>query len=192
MLDSHGAHNAPTPTSLTHFVDHDQGLLGPFALTCATLGVKNPAFSRGMQKLNVHVCTTSSARKLIFATALVFLAATGCVAPPQPVSNRNSELTQGNVQLNLKVGSTTKAEVLETFGAPNITTRDGAGREVWTYQRAGQAAQSSSQSGYWTVILAGQSSSASGFESTSRMMTLIIKFDANDIVDDFRSRSSNF
>ena len=123
---------------------------------------------------------------------VICAALTGCVNPPQPLTERNSQLTQGNVQMNLIVGKTTKAEVIEHFGSPNITTRDGAGREVWTYQRAAQVAQSSSQSGYWTVILAGKSSSASGFESSSRMITLIIKFDESDVVVDFRSRTSNF
>lgn len=116
----------------------------------------------------------------------------GCVSPPKPLTERNSQLTQGNVQMNLVVGKTTKAEVLENFGSPNITTRDGAGREVWSYQRAAQISQSSSQSGYWTILLAGQSTTASGFESSSRMLTLIIKFDSNDVVTDFRSRTSNF
>lgn len=127
--------------------------------------------------------------KLVFLFAVLLA---GCVAPPQPVTQRNSELTQGNVQMHLQVGSTTKAEVLDTFGAPNVTTRDGAGREVWTYQRQAQVSQSSSQQGYWTVILAGGSSNASGFESSSRMITLIIKFDEDDVVTDFRSRASNF
>jgi outer membrane protein assembly factor BamE (lipoprotein component of BamABCDE complex) len=116
----------------------------------------------------------------------------GCVSTPKPLTDRNSVLTQGNVQMNLIVGQTRKSDVLETFGSPNITTRDGASREVWTYQRQAQVAQSSSKSGYWTVILAGQSSSAAGFESSSRMITLIIKFDDQDIVTDFRSRASNF
>ncbi len=115
-----------------------------------------------------------------------------CVSPPQPVTDRNSALTQGNVQMNLVVGRTTKSEVLEIFGAPNITTRDGSGREVWTYQRAAQVAQSARRSGYWTVILAGQSSSASGLETGSRMITLIIKFDSNNVVTGFRSRTSDF
>jgi outer membrane protein assembly factor BamE (lipoprotein component of BamABCDE complex) len=115
----------------------------------------------------------------------------GCRSP-QPLTERNSQLTQGNVQMNLVVGKTTKAEVLEHFGAPNITTRDGAGREVWSYQRAGQATQSSSQSGYWTILFTGQSRTAAGFESSSRMITLIIKFDSSDVVTDFRSRTSNF
>jgi outer membrane protein assembly factor BamE (lipoprotein component of BamABCDE complex) len=116
----------------------------------------------------------------------------GCVPPPQPLTQRNSPLTQGNIQMNLVVGRTTKAQVLETFGAPNITTRDGSGQEVWTYQRAAQVSQSSGRSGYWTIILAGQSSSAAGFESGSRMITLIIKFDNTDVVTDFRSRTSDF
>ena len=53
----------------------------------------------------------------------------GCVPAPQPLTERNAALTQGNIQMHLVVGQTTKAEVLETFGAPNITTRDGSGRE---------------------------------------------------------------
>lgn len=128
---------------------------------------------------------------------LVLLAATvatlsGCVAPAQPLTDRNSQITQGNVQMNVAVGSTTKAEVLEKFGAPNVTTRDGKGHEIWSYQRAAQISQTSGRSGYWTVILGGQSGSASGFETNSRMITLIIKFDHRDIVIDFNSRESNF
>ena len=116
----------------------------------------------------------------------------GCVTAPDPLSTRNSALTQGNVQMNIQTGLTTKAQILETFGAPNVTTRDGQGKEVWTYQRQAQVSQKSSQEGYWTVLLAGKSKSASGFESSSRMITLIIKFDTNDVVSDFNSRASNF
>lgn len=127
---------------------------------------------------------------LITFSLSIFLVS--CVSAPQPLSDRNNQLTQGNVQLNLNVGSTTKAEVLEKFGSPNITTRDGSGKEIWTFQRQAQVAQSSSSSGGWSILLVGQSSNAAGFESSSRMITLIIKFDANDVVSDFRSRASNF
>lgn len=133
-----------------------------------------------------------SVRPYAAALSLGCLMLAGCVAAPQPVSDRNSDLTQGNVQMNLEVGETTKAKVLETFGAPNITTRDGSGREVWTYQRQAQVTQSSERSGYWTILLAGGQNSAAGFESSSRMITLIIKFDDQDLVTDFRSRTSNF
>lgn len=131
--------------------------------------------------------------KYLLILVLVFSASIlGCVRPPRPLTERNSQLTQGNVQMNLIVGQTTKAEVLENFGSPNITTRDGSGREVWTFQRSAQITQSSSQSGYATIIIAGGSNSASGFESSSRMITLIIKFNKNDVVSDFKSRTSNF
>ena len=131
------------------------------------------------------------ASKMLYGLAFSLLLV-GCVSPPKPLTEQNSQLTQGNIEMHLVVGTTTKAQVLKNFGAPNITTRDGAGREVWTYQRSAQVAQSSSQSGYWTIILGGESSQASGFENSSRMLTLIIKFDKNDIVTDFRSQTSNF
>ena len=73
-------------------------------------------------------------RKILFSAAAIALV--GCVQAPRvtPVDDRNSPLTQGNVQLNVAVGKTTKAEVLESFGAPNVTTRDGSGKETWSYQ----------------------------------------------------------
>ena len=130
--------------------------------------------------------------KIILVLITSFLLLTACVTAPEPLTKKNSELTQGMVQMNLEVGKTNKAEVLNTFGGPNITTRDSSGNEVWTYQRAAQISQSSSQSGYWTIIIAGKSGSAASFETSSRMITLIIKFDQNDIVTDFKSRESNF
>jgi outer membrane protein assembly factor BamE (lipoprotein component of BamABCDE complex) len=129
-------------------------------------------------------------KRLICFAALSALSA--CATTPGPVDQRNSELTQGNVQLNLKVGLTTKAEVLEKFGSPNITTRDGAGQEVWSYQRMATVSHSTSSSSYWTILLAGESKSADGFSQSSRTMTLIIKFDNKDVVSDFRSRTSDF
>ena len=127
---------------------------------------------------------------ILLALAAVFL--TGCVTTSISESNEPQSLTQGAVQMNLVVGQTSKAQVLEVFGAPNVTTRDGSGREVWSYQRQAQVTQSTSQSSGWSILLAGSSRSASGLSTSSRMITLIIKFDENDVVSDFRSRTSNF
>lgn len=129
-------------------------------------------------------------KMLILATSILVSAC--ATTAPGPVDQRNSALTQGNVQMNLAVGKTTKAEVLEKFGAPNITTRDGSGQEVWSYQRYATVSQSTASQSYWTIFLAGQASTADGFSQTTRTMTLIIKFDAKDIVSDFRSRTSDF
>lgn len=120
------------------------------------------------------------------------LLACGCATTPAPVDQRNSALTHGNVQLNLQVGKTTQAEVLEKFGAPNITTIDGGGNEVWSYQRHATVSQQSGNSSYWTVVLFGSGQYADGFQQTSRTITLIIKFDKSRVVSDFRSRTSDF
>jgi len=128
-------------------------------------------------------------KKKIFSslTAFAFIGLSTCTTIPQTASSGNS-LTHGQVQMNIRVGQTTQSNILEAFGAPNITTIDGQGREVWTYQR--HATVSRSSSGYATAILLGTSSS--GFESSMRTMTLIIKFDRNKKVSDFKSMSSNF
>ena len=131
-------------------------------------------------------------RKVLLLPLAAVVGLVACATPPAPVDQRNSALTQGNVQLNLAVGKTTKAEVLEKFGAPNITTRDGNGVEVWSYQRHATVSQSSSASNYWTILILGGASDASGFSQTSRTATLIIKFDKSDVVSDFQSRMSEF
>ena len=131
-------------------------------------------------------------RNVVLSSVVATLGLAGCATPPAPVDQRNSTLTQGSVQLNLAVGKTTKAEVLEKFGAPNITTRDGSGVEVWSYQRHATVSQTSSTSNYWTILILGGASDASGFSQSTRTATLIIKFDKNDIVSDFQSRMSEF
>ena len=108
------------------------------------------------------------------------------------VDERMNALTQGNVQMNLLVGKTTKLEVLQSFGSPNITTRDASGSEVWSYQRHATVSQSSSSGSYFSIIIGGVGKNAEGFSQSSRTATLIIKFDRNDVVSDFQSRMSEF
>lgn len=130
---------------------------------------------------------------LVLASAGVLASLSACASQvPQPVTNRDNQLTQGNVTMNLRVGETTQTEVLEAFGAPNITTVDGSGSQVWSYQRHATVSQANSGSDYWTILLAGGSGSSSSLETTQRTMTLIIKFDGNNVVSDFRSRASEF
>ena len=108
-----------------------------------------------------------------------------CVQEPNPGVNN---LTHGAVQLTLKKGITTQADVLEKFGAPNIATINAEGQEVWTYQR--HATTASSSEGYLTIGLAGFGKS--GAEESSRSMTLIIKFSGDKKVSDFNSMYSSF
>lgn len=138
-------------------------------------------------------------RKLILGLALVAFV-------PGVVSAKDEEntLTHGMVQMNLKVGSTTQGQIIEAFGGPNITTIDGAGQEMWVYDRHATVSYDKA-SGFSIGLLGGGGGGGAagigglGFSNrkskstqSSRSMTLIIKFDANKVVSDFQSRSSSF
>lgn len=131
--------------------------------------------------------------KSLLAAALCVVALSACAtSAPGPVDQRNSALTSGNVSMNLEVGKTTQTQVLEVFGAPNIVTMDGARNTVWSYQRHATVAQANASSNYWTIVLTGGANQTAGFSETQRTITLIIKFDGNNVVSDFRSRTSDF
>ncbi|MFA7387015.1 MAG: hypothetical protein WCZ87_05065 [Thiohalobacteraceae bacterium] len=135
------------------------------------------------------------------------LAAT-LMVPAVAASARETEtanqLTHGMVQMTVRVGVTTQAELLEVFGGPNITTMDGSGQEMWVYDRQATVSSDSSSGFSIGMLIGGGGGGAAaggglGFgkrksksSQSSRSMTLIIKFDSNKVVSDFRSRSSSF
>ncbi len=123
--------------------------------------------------------------------ALLFVGVvTGCT-PQSDIINKTT-LTQGAIRMTVKVGQTTKTEVIEKLGSPNITSLDAQGHEVWTYQKHATTSKSNRSESFRFFIIFGRSSSNSGFESTQRTFTLIIKFNEKGIVKDFRSQSSSF
>src|SRR5713101_8157497 len=83
-------------------------------------------------------------------------------------SHQPSPFTHGNVQLTLKKGVTTQAEVLETFGSPNIATIDASGQEMWTYEEHATVTTSSESGAYATVVLLGAAGGTSHVEQSSR------------------------
>ena len=145
--------------------------------------------------------------KIVIAfMAFALVAGTAAAKSPKAgeAGDSANTLTQGMVQLTLKVGETDQSQVLEAFGAPNITTIDGQGQEVWVYDRQATVT-SSSGSGFSIGMLLGAGgdgvagggglgfgSSKSKTTQSQRSMTLIIKFGSNKKVVDFKSRSSSF
>lgn len=125
-------------------------------------------------------------------------------APSVLAKDDPNTLTHGMVQMTLRVGQTSQAEVIEAFGAPNITTMDAAGDEMWVYDR--HATVTTDKSGGFSIglgIIGGDGGVGAGgglgfgkkkskSTSSSRTMTLVIKFNSAKIVSDFRSRSSSF
>jgi hypothetical protein len=133
-------------------------------------------------------------KAITIATAVVLVLPVlyGCVSTPKPGPTDRETLTHGAVQMTLVNGKTTQTEVLEAFGAPNITTLDASGEEVWTYRRHATVSSVSQQQGYFNVLVFGSSSASQDASSSARSMTLIIKFDSAKRVSDFRSMSSSF
>lgn len=142
--------------------------------------------------------------KLITCILGVALLAGPILAKEKPNNDSANTLTHGMVQMTLQVGQTTQSEILETFGGPNITSLDGSGQEMWVYDRHATVSSNSS-SGFSIGMLIGAgggdvgAGGGLGFgkkknksSQSSRSMTLIIKFDKNKIVSDFKSRSSSF
>ena len=105
----------------------------------------------------------------------------------------NSPFTPGQVSMTLKKGETTKQEVLNTFGSPNIVTQDSDGNSIWTYQKNASITKSSGGSSfYWTVVLlGGQSNDGGGIMNSTKTMTIIITF-KEDTVQNFKTLATNF
>ena len=130
----------------------------------------------------------------IILVAIFTFSLIACSANPkiQTTDTTPNPYTHGNVQLTLKKGITDQADVLNTFGPPNVATIDSSGNEVWTYQKNATVSKTTKSDGYGTVIILGGSHSTSGFEQSSRTMTLIIKFDESRKVTDFKSMATSF
>jgi outer membrane protein assembly factor BamE (lipoprotein component of BamABCDE complex) len=143
--------------------------------------------------LIVRASRTALAAALALAATLV----PACSSTP-PIGK--DPLTDGMISMTLRKGVTTQAEVLKVFGAPNIVTRDGDGRTMWTYRRHSVVTRATGSQGWVgaggappsAVVGIAASAYASDAGQTNSSMTLIIKFDTSDKVIDFQSMSSQF
>ena len=134
-------------------------------------------------------------RLLSFLCVLLAFSSMSCASQNQrqgPTEEERNPLTHGNVQLHLRIGQTSQAQVLDVFGPPDIATIDGSGKEVWTYKKSASVSRSSTGGGGFFLLLGGYSRSSSSAENTQRRMTLLIKFNQQKIVSDFKSRTSSF
>lgn len=144
-------------------------------------------------------------RNILAAVAVlaVISAAPASARKKQEEASDPNMLTQGMVQMTLRVGTTTQAQIIETFGAPNIMTMDASGNQMWVFDRHATVTTDSS-GGFSIGLLAGGGSDVGvggglGFgkrksktTTSTRTMTLVIKFDGRGVVSDFKSRSSSF
>jgi outer membrane protein assembly factor BamE (lipoprotein component of BamABCDE complex) len=107
----------------------------------------------------------------------------GCGGPDL----REEKMTVAKAQKEIKIGMSS-SDVIEVMGSPNMITTDDQRRETWVYDRVSQQV-SSGGAGVWLIIAGANSSHRS---SSSRTLTVIVKFDENSKVRDFSYRSSSF
>jgi hypothetical protein len=132
--------------------------------------------------------TTLAFTTLAFTAIALTAAALGCAAqraeetPTQP-----SNLTPGVVKLRIAKGQTTQQQIVETFGPPDLVTHKDD-QQIWTYDKTSYDYQK--DSGYLTVIFAGVG--GDHVRSNSKSTLLIVYFDKNDIVTDYRLSAVKF
>lgn len=129
-------------------------------------------------------------------------------ADVRAASAEDERTTVGTVQREIKVGMSS-ADVVGVLGSPNMVTTDSKRRENWVYDKIStEQAYSTSSGGVSALILGGglvgsagvlaggagpsYSSSAGASRTSQRTLTIIIKFDDNNLVRDFAYRYSSF
>lgn len=129
------------------------------------------------------------------AILLLAVAVGGCTTAAehqqQLGSTAEREMTVGVVQREIRAGLS-QDQVAEALGSPNIVTRDAAGNETWIYDKIASEASYSNSSAYGTILILGGGTASGASATTQRTLTVVIKFDANRLVDTFSYHASKF
>jgi len=134
-------------------------------------------------------------RRRLLLTFVLFMLLSGCTGAQEhraAVSNQDKDrINVGVVQREIRVGMS-GADVISVLGSPNMVTTDDKRRETWVYDKISTEHVSSSSGGGLWLILAGVQRHAGASSTTQRTLTIIIKFDENNLVRDYSYRQSSF
>lgn len=109
----------------------------------------------------------------------------------QVQDDAGDRITAGTVQREIRKGMSS-SEVVSALGSPNIVTSGEGGKQTWVYDKVATE-QVQSSSGYTVFTLIFNPSAAARASSTNqRTLTIIIKFDENEKVEDYSYRQSSF
>jgi outer membrane protein assembly factor BamE (lipoprotein component of BamABCDE complex) len=139
----------------------------------------------------------------IAAAALAALVVAACSATHHAADVREADdidrVTVGTVQKEIRIGMSA-ADVATVLGSPNIVTTDDQRQETWIYDKISSDVTYSRSSGTIVGLIFGSSGGGAGVGSTSagstsssqRTLTVIIKFDGDNMVRDFSYHTSRF
>lgn len=106
----------------------------------------------------------------------------------EPLGN---SLTYGMVKKSIKIGQSTQEDVVKIFGSPdNMVMRKN--KEIWIYDRYRVETDTSTASGYGTILLAGGSQSTTSTSTRVKTITVIIDFTASGVVEDYSMRVGGY
>ena len=126
-------------------------------------------------------------------TFLIILSITNLFAQDKDVniSLKSSELTFGTAKKNIKPGVTKQEEIVTIFGsADNMVMRDG--KETWIYDRLKVETSTSSEGSFINLLIVGGGNRSSNVSTSTKNLTLIIKFNSKGVVEDFNVRSGGY
>jgi outer membrane protein assembly factor BamE (lipoprotein component of BamABCDE complex) len=134
-------------------------------------------------------------RKYFIIIGISALLLSGCAGAQEhraAVANQDkNRISAGTVQREIRVGMS-GADVVSVLGSPNMVTTDDKRRETWVYDKIATEQVYSTSAAGGSLILAGGQRSAGAASTTQRTLTIIIKFDENNLVRDYSYRQSSF
>lgn len=148
---------------------------------------------------------TSFSSRVYAYGIFICVAMTGCASTyqqPNPYTAQQTNiqrdpLSYGSITAKVQKGITTQEEIIRYFGAPNITTMNKDGREVWMYDRISSSSQSDGWSearrfGVFFGLETASAKQSSNRSSTTSTLTFIITFDTKKCVSDYSARATQF
>ena len=115
----------------------------------------------------------------------------GCSRGADQTNVKSQELNLGLAQKEIRKGMA-QVDVVSALGSPNIVTKDADGAQAWVYDKiATEVSQSQNGGGFW-LLLGGYSKESGSRISSQKTLTIIIKFNEQELVDTVSYNSSQF
>ncbi|MCB0326940.1 MAG: outer membrane protein assembly factor BamE [Bdellovibrionales bacterium] len=122
-------------------------------------------------------------KKLLWILCVVS-ALGACQANKMPMDESRKQ-TVGTVQKNISPGMS-QGDVAAALGSPNIVTNDAQGNETWVYDKISTETAYKQGDTFFFVRRVGRVS------TTQKTLTVVIKFDGQNQVENVRYHSSTF